>query len=140
MTHEKDTFDYLVIWVPIIIALGSLVVSWLAFRNASSSSKETFINNLREKIKSAKHEILLLEEKDYTANEKNIIIEKIQDMLLYQGYKTEKEKFLSATIQKQIFSLQENIEDNLSCILACTDVTINKEQAKNSLNDLLTAL
>lgn len=138
--NVKDIYDYLAIWLPILFALASLLVSWLAFKNTNTTSKENFINNLRDKIKSAKYEILTLQEKSYTQNEKMIIVEKLQDSLLYQGYKIEKAKFLDSTAQNEIFLLQEEVEDNLSCILAQTDVLINKEQAKNSLNDFLKKL
>lgn len=138
--NAKNIYDYLAIWLPILFALISLFVSWLAFKNTNTTSKENFINNLRDKIKSAKHEILTLQEKSYTQNEKMIIVEKLQDLLLYQGYKIEKAKFLDITIQDEIFLLQEEVEDNLSCILAQTDVLINKEQAKNSLNNFFKKL
>lgn len=139
-SNTKDFYDHLAIWLPILFALASLLVSWLAFKNTNTTSRENFINNLRDKIKLAKHEILILQEKSYTQNEKIIIVEKLQDLLLYQGYKKEKEKFLNDNMQEEIFLLQENIEDNLSRILAQTDVQINKEQAKNSLNDFLKEL
>lgn len=140
MDTEKDVLDHLLVWAPIGIATLSLWVSRSAYLDVKSSSKDNFINNVRDKIKSAKQQILMLEDKDYSQNDKIIINQKIQDLLLYQGYKKEKELFLSTDKQKNLFSLQEEIEDFVSCILNRTDIQINKNQATSSLNSFLDKL
>lgn len=137
---EKTIFDYLAIWTPIIIAIGALFVSWLAYKKTEDTIKDNFINNLRDKVKTAKHKIIDLENKPYTQDDKMSVIETIQDLLFYQGYRDEKKKFLSQYLQDELSRLQENIEDNVALILNQKDALLNKNYAKSSLNSFLTQL
>jgi len=132
--ESKAFSDYAAIWSPIVLSLGSLFVSWLAFNKAGQSSKEIFINSLRDKVKNTKHFILNLENKTYSQDDKMSILETIQDFLLYQGYKDEKEKFLNAYIKTDLSNLQEELEDIVGYILIQDDVSNNKLIAKSKLN------
>jgi len=132
--------DNAAVWFPIAFSLGSLIVSWLAFKKAGQSSKEIFINSFRDKIKNAKHFILNMENKQYTQDDKMSILETIQDFLLYQGYMDEKEKFLSTYIRTDLSNLQEELEDIVGLILIQQDVSSNKLIAKSKLNNFFSQL
>ncbi|MCB4762713.1 MAG: hypothetical protein LGB71_02625 [Sulfurovum sp.] len=119
----------------ILFAAFALVISWRAHEKTKEDSKNTFLNNFRDKLKSAKYEILSFESRDYSNNEKIILTEKIRDYLLYQGYKDEKRKYLDKSIQKDLFRLQEDIEDYVSLILANKDFDTNVDLVKNLLNE-----
>lgn len=137
---EKTFFDYAAVWAPILFAGGSFVVSWIAYNKAGQSSKEIFINSLRDKIKNAKITILEFDQRTYSQNDKIVITEKIRDMLLYQGYKKEKESFLDKGIQDELFSLQGNIEDYVSLVLSGYDIEMHKGSAQADLNSFLSRI
>lgn len=140
-TEEPKTFlEYAAIWSPIILALGSFLVSWLAFKKAGQSSKEIFINSLRDKVKNAKHTILALADQPHTQDNKMVIIETIQDLLLYQGYIDEKNNHLTPYLRSELSLLQEEIEDIVGAILIQDDIDFNKTIAKSKLNAFLNQL
>lgn len=118
-------------------ALGSFIVASFALYRTSQTSKEIFLNNLRENTKRAKHNILELEVKTYTHIETVRIIEVLQDLTLYQGYKEEKKRYLNKLQNEKLSSLYEEIEDTASCILNDCDVDTNKQQIKESINNFL---
>lgn len=127
-------------WIPIVISIFALWISYRSHEEIKKTSKNSFLNMLRDKIKSAKHIILKTKRKKYSINEKNIFIETIQDLLLYQGYKNEKQRYLLKETSDSLFNLQEQIEDYLSFILNNIDAEHNRELAKDALNNFLDIL
>lgn len=137
---EKTFFDYAAVWSPIILSIGSLVVSWFAFKKAGQSSKEIFINSLRDKVKNTKHTILGLINRSYSQDDKMVIVETIQDLLLYQGYIDEKNNHLTPYLRSELSILQEEIEDIVGAILIQDNIDSNKTIAKSKLNAFLKQL
>ena len=139
--EEPKTFiDYAAIWSPIILSFISLIIAWFAFKKAGHSSKEIFINSLRDKVMRAKYTILNLLEEEYSQDKKMIIVQEIQDFLLYQGYSDEKNNFLSIYLRDHLSNLQEEIEDILGLILIKEDISTNKNLATSKLNDFFNQL
>lgn len=139
--EESKTFsDYAAVWSPILLSFLSLIVAWFAFKKAGQSSKEIFINSLRDKVKNAKHTILAIANQTYSQDEKMVIIETIQDLLLYQGYTDEKNNHLTPYLRSQLSSIQEEIEDIVGSILIQDNVDNNKALAKSKLNAFLSQL
>lgn len=129
-------------WVVLsnIVAIVSLFIAIIALYKSSITSKEIFLNNIRENMKSVKHEILSLEVKKYEHLEQTRIIERFHDLTLYQGHVDEKKRYLNKIQQDKLFSLQEEIEDCTSCILKNCDIETNRNQIKQSINNFLEKL
>lgn len=137
MNTKKTLMDIIILYFPIVISLGSLMVAYLAYRNNKNNAKQMFKNMLRENVKKAKHKILELEEKNYSSCERIIVVEIFRDLLFYQGYKDEKKQYLSDKQNDELSKMQEKIEDFISYIFVKQEVLKNKNEAKYSLNDLL---
>lgn len=120
-----------------IIATGSLIVAGLAYLKSSQAPKEIFLNMLRTNIIQAKHIILELENKTYEHIKVIKIIEKLHDLTLYQGYKKEKNKYLSDIQKNYLSNIQEEIEDSVSLIVNNCDRETNQQQIVKKLNNLL---
>ena len=88
----------------------------------------------------AKYTILNLLEEEYSQDKKMIIVQEIQDFLLYQGYSDEKNNFLSIYLRDHLSNLQEEIEDILGLILIKEDISTNKNLATSKLNDFFNQL
>lgn len=136
----KTFLDNAAVWSPIVLALASFIMSWFAFKKAGQSSKEIFINSLRDKVKNAKHTILGIVDQPYSQDNKMVIVETIQDFLLYQGYIDEKDNHLTAYLRSELSLLQEEIEDIVGSILIQDDIDVNKALAKSKLNAFLSQL
>ena len=126
--------------IALILAGFSALFSYQANSHAKKEAKKNFRNSLSDKIKTAKHDILDLdcdEEYRWNGMQKISIVERIRDLLLYQGYTEEKKSFLNLEQQSKLSRLQMDIEDYLEVILSNTDVLNNKEQAVKALNNYL---
>ena len=133
----KTIFELVLTYAPILFSFASLFIAWRTFSDVKTTTKDNFINSLRKDINIAKHQILAIEIKIYSQADKLRINEAIQDLLLYQGYKKEKNKHLSAVQKSELSKLQEDIEDYVSCILNKTDVENNRLSSVHSLKGFL---
>jgi hypothetical protein len=138
MQNNSFNWSLIVSVGALILAALSAFFSYQANAHTKKEANKNFRNTLSDKIRMAKHDILDLDCRVvYTGMQKISIVERIRDLLLYQGYTEEKKSFLNIEQQNQLSELQENIEDYLELILSSTDVNNNKEQAIGALNHYL---
>ena len=138
MQNNSFNWSLIVSVGALILAALSAFFSYQANAHTKKEANKNFRNTLSDKIRMAKHDILDLDCRVvYTDMQKISIVERIRDLLLYQGYTEEKKSFLNIEQQNKLSELQENIEDYLELILSSTDVNNNKEQAIGALNHYL---
>ena len=116
----------------------SFLIYILTKKDNKESMKELFVSDLKKNVVKVKTKIINLSNKSYTQNEKISIIEDLQDLLLYQGFDTEKNKYLTREQGLDLFRLQEDIEDYVAQILVQYEVESFKQQSKETLNIFLT--
>ncbi|MFX4209307.1 hypothetical protein ACOL28_03820 [Aliarcobacter butzleri] len=117
--------------IAIIVSSASALYTFFATRQVKQNAKESFKNNLRDKIKSIKYEIFKIEKNKLEHREAAIFMESIRDLMIYQQYTEEKKLYLSEEVNKFLSELQEDIEDCIGILLnndddEYRDTTINK--------------
>jgi len=127
-------------WAPIVISFIALFIAYKSNENSKESAKENFRINLIDKLKNAKYIILKLEFKEYEHREKMLLIESVNDHLLYQQNNKEKNKYMSENEQDKLSVLQESIEDCLAVFLSGTDEDINRNLAISGIKEYLKIL
>lgn len=124
-------------WAPIIISVLAAFFAYKANSINKELAKENFRNNLVDKLKNAKYMILNIEIKEYLHREKMLLIESINDHLLYQQNYNEKKKYMTTQEMNALSLIQEEIEDYLGVILIGQDITENKDLAINVIKNYL---
>lgn len=127
-------------WGPIVI---SIIAAFFAYRANSINqdlAKENFRNSLVDKLRNAKYMILKLESKEYVHREKMLLIESINDHLLYQQSSKDKEKYMTKDELNKLSLLQEDVEDNIAVLLCGSDGEANRDLAINSIKNYLLEL
>lgn len=127
-------------WGPIVISMVAAFFAYKANSINQELAKESFKNSLVDKLKSAKYMILKLDVKEYEHREKMLLIESINDHLLYQQYSKNKDKYMTSEELYKLSLLQENVEDSLAIFLSGTDGEENRNMAINSIKNYLSEL
>ncbi len=122
---------------PIAISILAAYYAYKANAINREGFKESFRNNLINKLKEAKYMILKLEIKTYEHREKMLLIESINDHLLYQQNSKEKKKYMSEHEMNKLSLLQEEVEDYIGVILIGQDIAENKDLAINVIKNYL---
>ncbi|WP_026803612.1 hypothetical protein [Aliarcobacter lanthieri] len=115
---EKNNFIDV---IAIIISSASALYTFFATRQVRQNAKESFKNNLRDKIKSIKYEIFKIEKNKLGHRESTIFMESIRDLMIYQQYTEEKKIYLNKEANKFLSELQEDIEDCIGILLINDD-------------------
>jgi hypothetical protein len=108
--------------------------------NEKNKESKSFISELKKNIIIAKNDILTIEKKSYTQQEKITISEKFRDLFFYLGYEKEKEKHLNKHQQSGLFNIQSDIEDYVGSMLVECDFEINQEHSVSILSKFIEQL
>lgn len=74
--------------------------------------------------------------KEYEHREKMLLIESINNLMLYKQYSEEKKLYLAYSQQSGLSKLQEEVEDNLGLVLSGED-GYHKDAIVGSVNNFL---
>ena len=122
--------------IALVVSILSAVFAFQANKQNKQQSKENFKNNLRDKLKTIKYKMFEIENKEYEHREKMLLIDSINDMMMYQQYSEEKKLYLTYSQQRGLSKLQEDVEDNLGLVLSGED-GYHKNAIVSSVNDFL---
>lgn len=124
-------------WLPLVISISAAYFAYSANAINQESFKNSFREKLVDKLKEAKYMILRLEIREYEHREKMLLIESINDHLLYQQNSKEKDKYMTKSELNKLSLLQENVEDNLAVLLSGTDGESNRDLAISTIKNYI---